>query len=221
MATFDLEEQEQISELKLWWQQYGKLAVALAVAAVVGVAGFYAWKNYQRGQAAQASMVFAVAQKAAAERDAKKAREAAGELLEKYPGTAYAAMGALVSAKIQYETGDLKTAKAQLQWVVDKAGDAELRDLARLRLAGVLFDEKAYDEALRLLAEEPLLAFAPRYAELRGDILVAQGKAAEAKGAYQAALAKLDAAEKETGRGQTSSVYREMLQAKLDSVGDK
>lgn len=221
MAAFDLEEQEQISELRAWWQQYGKLVVTVTVAAVVTVVGFNFWQSYQRRQAGEASAVFTALQKAAAERDAKKAREAAGELLGKYGGTAYAAMGALVSARIQYESGDLQTAKAQLQWVVNEAKDTELRDMARLRLAGVLLDEKAHDEALKLLGEEPMAAFAPRYAELRGDVFMAQGKPAEARQAYQDALAKLDAAEKEAGRRQSGSALREVLQTKLDAVGGR
>jgi hypothetical protein len=77
-------------------------------------------------------------------------------------------MAALTSARMQFDAGDLKTAKAQLQWVADKARDKDLRDLGRLRLAHVLFDEKALDEALKLLAEEPAQAFATRFNELKG-----------------------------------------------------
>lgn|SRR5574340_1135230 len=221
MATYDLEEQEQISELKLWWQQNGKLIVVLVLAAVIGAAGYRFWDSYRREQSVQASAVFSVLQKAAAEKNAKKAGEALARLIDKYSGTAYAAMGSLVSAKVHYEAGDLKSAKTQLQWVIDNSSDAELRDVARLRLASVLFDEKAYDQALKLLADEPVVPFAARYAELRGDILAAQGKPADARTAYQDALAKLDAADKETGRGKSGSALREILQAKLDSVGGK
>jgi hypothetical protein len=121
MATYDLEEQEQISELKTWWRMYGNLVTGVLLAVAIGVAGWQGWNYYQRKQAAEASAVYAAVQKAAAERDPKRAREAAGELIDKYPGTAYAAMAALTSARLQFDAGDLKTAKAQLQWVVDKA----------------------------------------------------------------------------------------------------
>lgn len=221
MATFDLEEQEQISELKTWWRMYGNMVTAVLLAVVIGVAGWQGWSWYQRRQAAEASAVYAVLQKAVAERDAKRVREAAGELAEKYPGTTYAAMGALTSARIQFDAGDLKTARAQLQWVVGQARDKDLRDLARLRLAHVLFDEQAADEALKLLAEEPAHAFAARYAELKGDILAAQGKKAEAKAAYLAAIAKQGAADQAGGMPGRDAQYRELLQMKADSLGDK
>ena len=222
MATYDLEEQEQISELKTWWKMYGNMVTAVLLAVSAGVVGWQGWSWYQRTQAAEASVIYAAVQKGAVERDAKRVREAAGELTEKYPGTAYAAMAALTSARMQFDAGDLKTARAQLQWVADKARDRDLRDLGRLRLAHVLFDDKALDEALKLLADEPVPAFAARFGELKGDILVAQGKNAEAKAAYQAALAKQDAAEKAEGnQGGRETQYRDLLQVKLDSLGDK
>ena len=222
MATYDLEEQEQISELKTWWKMYGNMVTAVLLAVSAGVVGWQGWSWYQRTQAAEASVIYAAVQKGAMERDAKRVREAAGELTEKYPGTAYAAMAALTSARMQFDVGDLKTVRAQLQWVADKARDRDLRDLGRLRLAHVLFDDKALDESLKLLGEEPVPAFAARFGELKGDILAAQGKKSEAKAAYQAALAKQDAAEKAAGsQGGRESQYRDLLQVKLDSLGDK
>ncbi|MBL8502797.1 MAG: tetratricopeptide repeat protein [Rhodocyclaceae bacterium] len=221
MATFDLEEQEQISELKTWWRMHGNLVTGVLLAVAIGVAGWQGWNYYQRKQAAEASAVYAAVQKAAAERDPKRAREAAGELIDKYPGTAYAAMAALTSARLQFDAGDLKTAKAQLQWVVDKARDKDLRDLGRLRLAHVLFDEKALDEALKLLSEEPAQAFATRFNELRGDLLAAQGKKAEARAAYQAALARQAADQSAAIPAGRDTQYRDLLQMKADSLGDK
>lgn len=222
MAALDLEEQEQLSELKTWWRMYGHLVTGGVAAVALSVAGWLIWGSYQRGQTAQAAAVYQSVQNAAAAHDARKAREAAGELIEKFPGTAYAVLGALTSARQQFDAGDLKTAKAQLQWVTEKARDAEMRDLARLRLAHVLFDEKAFEDALKLLTEEPIAALAPRFADLRGDILAVQDKKAEARAAYQAALAKLDAAQKEAGaQGGRDSGYRNSLQIKADALGDK
>jgi len=216
MATYDLEEQEQISELKTWWRMYGNIVVAASLVVIIGVAGWQFWGRYQRSQAEQATVIYAAVQKAAAAHDAKKAREAAGELLEKFPGTTYAAMAALMSARLQFDAGDLASAKTQLQWVVDKASDTGLRDLARLRLAHVLFDDKAPDEALKLLEIPSDPAFVPRYAELKGDILATQAKKPEARAAYQAALAKLDAL-----KAPREANYRELLQMKLDALGEK
>ena len=222
MAAYDLEEQEQISELKTWWKMYGNLVTGVLLVAAAGVARWQGWNWYQRTQAAEASVIYAAMQKGALERDAKRVREAAAELTERYPGTAYAAMAALASARMQFDAGDLKTARAQLLWVVEKAADKDLRDLGRLRLAHVLFDDKALDEALRLLDEEPVPAFVARFGELKGDILAAQGKKAEARSAYQAALARQEADGKAAGgRAGGDAQYRELLQLKLDSLGDK
>lgn len=221
MATYDLEEQEQISELKTWWKLYGNLVTALLLTLSLGVVGWQSWNWYQRTQAAEASVLYAAVQKAVVERDAKRVREAAGELTEKYPGTTYAAMAALTSARMQFDAGELKTAKAQLLWVAEKSRDRDLRDLGRLRLAHVLFDDKAFDEALKLLGEEPGPAFAARFVELQGDILLAQGKRADAKAAYRAALGKFDATDKAGSQGGRDTQYRDLLQVKLDSLGDK
>lgn len=218
MAVYDLEEQEQLDELKTWWKQYGNLVTAIAMAVSVAVVGWQGWNWWQRNQSAQASAIYSAVEQASAQQDAKRVRELAGELIDKFSGTAYAGMAALLSARAQVEAGDAKGARLQLAWAAENARDEAMRDLARLRLAAVMLDEKAHDEALKQLAAEPAAAFAPRYAELRGDILSAQGKKAEAKAAYETALAKLDALEK-SGGGNLHGPYRDMLRAKGDSAG--
>ncbi|MDP2811792.1 MAG: tetratricopeptide repeat protein [Rhodocyclaceae bacterium] len=217
MATYDLEEQEQLDELKTWWKMHGNRVTAVVVALSVAVVGWQAWSWWQRSQSAEASALYMALQQSAAQKDAKHSRELAGELIEKFSSTAYAGMAALLSAKVQVEGGDVKTGRAQLAWATEKANDAAVRDLARLRLATVLLDEKAYDEAMKALATDPAAPFAPRYGELKGDILAAQGKMAEARTAYEAAVAKLDAAGKADGG--RHAAYREMIQVKLDSIG--
>src|SRR6267378_5947983 len=122
--------------------------------------------------------------------DAKALRDAAGTLVESYPRTLYASMGALLAAKFYFERNDLKNAKAQLQWVIDHSPAEDFRDLARLRLAAVLLDEKAYDEALKLLDEKHGAAFDAEYAAAKGDVLVAKSQAEPARAAYRLALEK-------------------------------
>lgn len=222
MATYDLEEQEQLSAIRTWWRMYGNVVTGIAVAAAVAMVGWQAWQWYQRNQSAQAAAVYGALQEAVSANDAKKAKEAAGALLDSHGSTAYAAMGALLSAKVQVETGDLKTARAQLAWAADNARDPALKDVARLRLAQVMLEEKAYDEALRQIEREPLASFAARYAEMRGDIHAAQGRRSEAKAAYQAALAKLAERSKQESvqvAGSTAA-FRELVQLKLDALGD-
>jgi predicted negative regulator of RcsB-dependent stress response len=213
MAHYDLEEQEQIDTIKTWWKMYGNLVTGVVVAASLAVIGWQGWNWYQRGQSAQAAAIYGVLEQAVAARDAQKVKAAAGELAEKFGSTSYAALGALVAARQSFDGGDLKTAKAQLTWAADNGKD-EIRDLARLRLAAVLLDEKSYDEALKQLEAAHAPAFAARFLELKGDILAAAGKKPEARSAYKAALDKGEVREGRGGAG------RELLQQKLDSLGE-
>ena len=213
MAHYDLEEQEQIDSIKTWWKMYGNLVTGVILAGSLAVIGWQGWNWYQRSQAAQASAIYGVLEQAVVARDAQRVKAAAGELTEKFGGTSYAALGALIAARQSFEAGDLKTAKAQLSWAADKGKD-EIKDLARLRLASVLLDEKAYDEALKQLESAHAAAFAARFLELKGDVLAAQGNKPEARIAYKAALEKGEAREGRGGAG------RELLRQKLDSLGE-
>lgn len=207
--ALDLEEQEQLAELKAWWQQYGSLVVAAIVAACVTFAGWQAWRWYERSQAAQAGSLFDTLARAAQAGDAKALRDASGALLENYPRALYASMGALTAARFYFARDDLKSAKAQLQWVLEH-GREEFRDLARLRLAAILLDEKAYDEALKLLDEKHDAAFDAQYAAAKGDVLVAKNQASAARDAYRLALEK-------AGTGNTS--FRESVRMRLEALG--
>jgi len=225
MATYDLEEQEQLDEIKVWWKQHGNLLINVITALSLIVVAWQGWNWYQRNQSAQASMVYNLLQKSVLEKDSQRVRTASDQLLEKYAGTSYASLGALAAAKAMIDAGDAKSAKTQLLWVVEHGKD-ELRDLARLRLAAVLLDEKAYDEALKQLAGNTTGGFAVRFLGSRGDVLSAQGKTAEARAAYQEALVRLDEGDK-TGKGkntlqdrQANAAFREMLELKLDALGE-
>ncbi len=219
MAVYDHEEQEQLEELKTWWKQHGNLVTAIVVALALAVVAWQGWNWWQRQQSTEAAALYAAAQRAAAQSDAKRTRELAGELIGKYSGTSYAAMAAILSGRAQAEAGDLKNARAQLLWAAENAKDDALRDLARLRLAVVLMEDNAYDDALKQLAAEPATpGFAARFNELRGDVLAMQGKHAEAKAAYAAALNKLT---EKVGAGNTAArpdPYKDVVQSKLDAA---
>ena len=208
--ALDLEEQEQLAELNAWWKQYGSLIVAAITAAALTFAGWQAWRWYERSQAAQAGALFDTLQRAAQAGDAKALRDASGALLENYPRTMYATMGALTAARFYFDRGDLKNAKAQLQWVLEHARQDDFRDLARLRLAAVLLDEKAYDDALRLLDEKHGAAFDAQYEAAKGDVLVAKNQAEQARTAYRLALEKA---------GSANTAFRESVRMRLEALG--
>jgi predicted negative regulator of RcsB-dependent stress response len=207
--AYDLEEQEQIETLKSWWKQYGNLVTWLLIAALGAYAAWSGWNYYQRSQAAQADQLYDEINRAVAAKDTARVLRGAADMREKFSRTAYAEMAALTAAKAAFDANDLNGAKAQLQWVVDSGRDEEYRALARIRLAGVLLDEKAYDEGLKVLSADVPVAFAGALADRRGDLLMAQNKVAEARAAYQEALQKSDA----------KSPGRQLIQLKLDAIG--
>jgi len=208
--ALDLEEQEQVAELKAWWNQFGSLVTAAIVAVCVAFAGWQGWRWYERSQAAQAAALFEALAHAGQAGDAKGLRDAGGALLENYPRTMYASMGALIAARFYFDRNDPKSAKAQLQWVVEHGRTDDMRDLARLRLANVLLDEKAYDDALKLLDEKHGAAYDAQYAAAKGDVLVAKNQAAEAKAAYRVALDKA---------GTGNNGFRESVRMRLEALG--
>lgn len=208
--AYDLEEQEKLDELKSWWKQHGTLVIAATTAALLTVAAFQGWTWYKRSQAVGAVTLYEQMEQAERAADHKKVRDIAAQIVDKYGSTAYATMAGLASAKAAFIAGDLAAAKAQLKWVIDNTREDEIKDVARLRLAGVLLDEKNHDEGLKLLDTKPADSMAGLYADLRGDILAAQGKHAEARAAYQLALDKSEA----------GSTYRATIQLKLDALGE-
>ena len=210
MAFYDLEEQEKIAALKQWWDRYGKYVSAVLTIVAVALVGWQAWQYYQREQAKQASILYTSVSQGIQKKEAAKVKDALEQLQNKYPSTAYTPRAALLVAKMAFDENDKATAKNHLQWVIDRAREDELKQLARWRLAQILLDEKQYDEALKILDSKHDESLTALYADLRGDILLSAGKPAEAKAAYEAALAKFEA----------KSQYRNYVQMKLDSLGD-
>jgi predicted negative regulator of RcsB-dependent stress response len=209
MATYDLEEQEQLAAFKAWWKEHGGAIMLGAALVLAAIGAWNAWTWYQRSQAAQAAVLYDTLQKAARANDLKTTRETAGAILENFPRSAYAPLAALVSAKVQFQAGDLKTARAQLQWTIEHATSDEIRAIATLRLASVLLDDKEPDAALKILQAKPRPGFEALYASQRGDILATQKKRSEARAAYKAALEKAEA-----------GTLRDALRLKLEALGD-
>ncbi len=207
--AYDLEEQEQLASFKAFWNQYGNFLLTVITVVLLAIAGWRGWGWYQAREAASAAVVYEQLQVAVQSKDLDKIKAAAGTLFEKHGGSAYGPLGALIAAKAYFDGGDLKGARAPLQWVIDNAREDEFKHLARVRLAGVMLDQEAYDEGLKLLSLEPPARFVTAYADRRGDLLVAKGKPEEARAAYKQAIEKAE----------PNSPLRRVVQIKLDALG--
>lgn len=208
MAVYDLEEQEKIDELKAWWKHWGNTIIAAVAMFVIVFSGIQWWRNHQGALAGEASALYATVTKLASEGDPKKIAEATKTLTDKYATSAYAPRAALMAAKAAFDKGDLPGARNQLEWAVANAKEEEIKAVARLRLAAVLADEKNFDAALKHLDANTNPGFEAATASMRGDILFAQGKLADAKNAYAMAIAKTE-----------PQADKQLLQLKHDALG--
>jgi len=205
----DLEEQEQLDQLKHFWSQYGNLITGLLVVVLLAVAAWNGYHYWQRTQAGQSAAMFDEMSKSVAAGDMAMAQRSFSDMKERYPSAAYTQQAALALARQASDKGQTETAKAALQWVVDKAGDEGYAAIARLRLANIYFDAKDYAQALTMLNGVSDDAFAALVADRKGDIFAMQDKRAEAKAAYLLAYQKLE----------ERAQYRRVVQVKLNALG--
>ncbi|MGE0497276.1 MAG: YfgM family protein [Ramlibacter sp.] len=205
----DLEEQEQLDQLKHFWKQYGNLITWALIVVFGSIAAWNGWQYWQRNQAAQAAAMYDEVDRAAKAGDAARLERSLADMKDKFASTAYAPQAALLAAKTFYATGKIDEAKAALAWVAGNASDEGYKAIARLRLAGVLMDTKAYDEALKQLAETVPPEFDALVADRRGDIYLLQGKRAEAREEFTKAYKGFE----------ERSEYRRLVEVKLNSMG--
>jgi predicted negative regulator of RcsB-dependent stress response len=206
--AYDLEEQEQIAQLRAWWEKYGNLVLTIITVVMLAFAAYNGWRWYQARQSSQAARMYEELQRAIASKDTAKAADLAQRISDGFGGTVYAALAALQAARVNYDSGDAAKAKQQLQSVIERSGFDELGLIARVRLAGILLDEKSYDEALKTLAVEVPQANATAFDDRRGDVLLAQKKVDEARAAYRKALEAAGA----------QDPLRSIIQLKLDAL---
>ena len=188
-GSYDFEEQERIAELKAWWEDNRWYVLAAIVAAIVVFAGYRGWIWWSARQAEDAAAMFQPVADAIKTNDPKKVAQAADPLIARHSGSYFASEAALVVAKIAFDKGDLGEAQKRLEWVMEHGAETH-RGVARLRLAAVLLDEKKYNDALKMLDGMKDEAYAAPAEDLRGDIMLAQGRLDEARAADKAAVDK-------------------------------
>jgi len=206
----DLEEQEQLDQLKHFWKQYGDM---ITWGLIVVLGAFAAWNGYQywqRNQAAQAAVMYEEVERSVQSGDVARIDRSLADMKERFSGTAYAQQAGLLAARAYYDKGNVDASRAALNWVAEKASDEGYQAIARLRLAGLLLEKKAYDEALQQVSGSSFpKGFMALAADRRGDIFAAQGKKAEAKAEYEKAYKELD----------ERAEYRRLVEVKLNALG--
>lgn len=207
----DLEEQEQLDQLKHFWNTWGTLISSVLVVVFGALAAWNGYQFWQNRQATQASALFDAVEVAVQTGDQTRVEQAFGDIRDKYAGTVQAAQAGLMVAKLEMEKNQPDAAKAALEWTAKNTSDEGYRAIARLRLASVLLEQKAYDAALQTLSEKFPLEMHAVVADRKGDVLLLQGKNTEAAAEYSSAYAAFS----------DSVEYRRLVEVKLNALGIK
>ena len=211
MATFDLEEQEQIDELKQFWRSYGKLILMVVAAVIVGLGTFKGVEHFKKQESQDASFIFAKIEGAQASGDVEAIRENAAKLLEAHSGTHYAALANLILAKTEFEAGNLDEVIKSLNDALDGSKDPALEELMKLRLAAAYLEKEDYENALNYVSGDVSSPFAAQFADMRGDIGYAKGDLVKAREGYAEALSLLG----------EQDPWRDIIQIKIDSLSGR
>ncbi len=205
----DLEEQEQLDQLKHFWKQYGNLITWSLIVVLGAFASWNFYQYYQRSQSTQAAAMYDEVERLVKSADAAKIDRVFADMKDRFASTTYAQQAGLLVAKQYYSVGNMDAAKAALGWVADKASDPGYQAIAKLRLAGVLTESKAFDEALKQLSGTFPVNFDALVADRKGDILLLQGKRKEALAEYEKAFKSFD----------ERTEYRRLVEVKLNALG--
>jgi predicted negative regulator of RcsB-dependent stress response len=207
--ALDLEEQEQLDQIKHFWKKYGNLISWVLIVVLGSYASWNGYKYWQRDQAAKAAVLFDEVERAVNAGDVVRVERSFADMKDKFGGTQYAHQAALLAAKALQAKDKAEAARAALKWVAEVAPDPAYRDIARLRLSALLLDAGSNDEALAQLSAPFTPAMAGLAADLRGDVMQVKGQKGEAVSAYQSAWQLLS----------DSPDYKRLVQAKLNALG--
>ena len=205
----DLQEQEQLDQIKHFWRQYGNAITWILVTVLTAFASWNFYNYWQRSQSSQAASFFDEFERITRSPDQAQLDRVFSDIKERYPTSTYTQQAGLLVAKKYYESGNLEGAKSALGWVTEKSTDKGFQSIARLRLAGVLSESQDHAGALKVLEGSFPEAFEALAADRRGDILLSQGKNSEALKEFNNAFRLFD----------ERSEYRRLVEVKLNALG--
>lgn len=205
----DYNPDDQLANLKAWWKQYGNaLIIGILIGLVLLVGGNY-WKQYKIKRAEAASQLYENLLADWQQGKFEAVSTAAAKLMQDYAATPYAGKSALLMARQRFDAKDIAGTRTHLEWAMQNASETQVQHSARLRLARLFLDQGDTAAALALANIQDTDGFVSEYAELRGDVLLAQGDRDGARRAYQLAIEKVT----------PSSSYLQMLTMKRDNLG--
>ncbi len=205
----DLEEQEQLDELKHFWSRYGNLITWVLIAVLGSLAAWNGYSYWRKNQAAQSAVMFDEMEKSLQSADLSKVERTFNDMKERFPASTYTQQAALQLAKMAADTHQPDTAKAALEWVARNASDDGYASVARLRLASLHLESKAFESAMKVLEDVKSPAFKALVDDRKGDVWMLEGKKTDAKAAYLQAFNALE----------ERSEYRRLVRVKLNALG--
>jgi predicted negative regulator of RcsB-dependent stress response len=206
--ALDLEEQEQVEELKAYWKKYGNYITRGAIVFFVLYGLFQGWSYYQTKQSLSASELYQSIV-VLDEKNTKDIMQKSQSLMDDYSGTPYAGRAAILFAKASYAEGSKDKAKEKLEWASTHAKESGTESIALIQLGQILVEEKKYDEALKKANAVDNEGYLGLSNDLKGDVLNAMGKKEDAKKAYQEALKRFG----------PKDPYSRFTQEKLEALG--
>ncbi len=206
--ALDLEEQEQVDELKALWNKYGSYVTKGAIAFFVIYGLFQGWGYYQNKQSLSASELYQSIT-VLDEKNTKEIMQKTQNLIDDYSGTPYAGRAAILFAKASYAEGLKDKTKEKLEWASSHAKESATESIALIQLGQILLEEKKYEEALKKANEVDNEGYLGLSNDLKGDVLNAMGKKEDAKKAYLEALKRFG----------PKDPYAKFTQEKLETLG--
>jgi hypothetical protein len=170
------------------WKRYGAFVIAACIAVVVGTGGRVAYREWREASRLELAERYRAAAELAQKNQPAEAAKAFAAIAEDAPG-GYGVLARLREAAAHAEAGDRAAALAAYdRLAADSSAEKVYRDLARLHAAMLLADQApAAEVELRL---EPLLAadnpWRHSARELKGLVALREGRANDARQAFQA-----------------------------------
>ncbi len=180
-------EEQQLVVLHEFWKRNRLFILSLIVLFCVILFGTQMYRRYEVRQAEQASILYQEVLSAVQKTDVNVAKTKGALLLKKYSRTPYAALGAMILAKISIDEEDLPTAIDKFRYIVKNSAKNPLWHVAKIKLARLLHANKEHQEALKEL-DNPPNGYVQLYEELKGDIYVTLKDLDKARESYRKAI---------------------------------